>query len=128
MSNNKKTNILAENMLRFGTKNLNEDHPGIVPSVLKIATGATYGLVSAVKLYSKMFTGKSAEEQKQVRMVMHIQNMIMKDNDPDDILKYMKSVDSNIDDATGIEIMKVLGSQLGLYVDPEDPNDATPLT
>jgi hypothetical protein len=121
-------NILAENMRRFGTKNLNEEHPGILFPASKMAIGSGGLLAAAVATYAKLFSGKSAKEREQARMVLNIQSMIIKDTDPDEILKYMKSIDSTIDDATGIEIMKALGRQLGLYVDPENEDDATPLS
>jgi hypothetical protein len=127
-SNVKLKNLLAENMRRFGTKNLKEDHPGILLPAAKMAAGAGGLLVAAVGLYSKVFAGKTAKEQQQARMVLNIQSMIIKDTDPDKILKYMKSVDPEIDDETGIEIMKALGRQLGVYVDPENDTDATPLS
>jgi hypothetical protein len=117
-------NILKENMHRFNTKNLNEDHPGIVlPAAMK-AGGA---LIAVIKTYSELFSGKSSSEQANVRALLNIQTMIMNDTDPDKILEYIKSIDSNIDDTIGIHIMKTLGAQLGVYVDTENPDDATPL-
>lgn len=115
---------LAENMRRFNTKNLNEDHPGIVAPAAMKAGGV---LMSVIKTYSKLFSGKSASEQANARALLNIQTMIMKDTDPDQILKYIKSVDSTIDDTTGIDIMKTIGAHLGVYVDTENPDDATPL-
>lgn len=123
-----KKNILEENMRRFNTKNLNEDHPGILFNALKAAKAVAGGLVAGVIMYSKMYSGKTNAEQKQIRMVSSIQNMIMKDTDPAVILKYMKSQDPSIDDATGITILKILGQQMGVYVDTENPDDTTPLT
>jgi len=123
-----KKNILAENMRRIGTKNLEEDFPGILPQAVKYTLQGAGVLGAAVKLYIDMYGGKSTEEQKQINMVSRIQTMIQKDTDPEAILRYMKSIDPQIDDATGIEIMKVLGKQLGLYVDPDNESDSTPLT
>ncbi len=128
MSNTKLTDLLRENMHRFGTKNLNEDHPGILFPATKMATGVGRILTAAIGTYSKLFSGKTAKEQEQARMVLNIQSMIMKDTDPDEILKYMRSIDPTINDAMGIEIMKALGKQLGLYVDPDNETDSTPLS
>ena len=126
MANIKSKNILAENMLRFNTKNLNEDHPGIIPSSIKMGIAAS-GILKGLKSYLQMFNGKTKQEEKEIIMVFNIQNMLRRDTDPNEILRYMKSQDPSIDDATGIEIMKALGRQLGLYVDPENEDDATPL-
>jgi hypothetical protein len=128
MSNIKLKNLLQENMHRFGTKNLNEDHPGILRQAARMAAGTAGILAAAVYGYMKIFAGKSAKEQKEIRMVSSIQNMIVRDTDPEEILKYMKSMDPTITDATGVEIMKILGQQMGLYVDPDNETDATPLS
>lgn len=127
MANIKLKDLLAENMRRFGTKNLNEDHPGILPSAIKMGAAAG-GILKGVKDYLQLFNGKTKQEEKEMIMVFNIQNMIRRDTDPAEILRYMKSQDPSIDDATGIEIMKTLGQQLGLYVDPENEDDATPLS
>lgn len=120
-------NILAENMRRFNTKNINEDFPGIIPNAIKMGT-ASVGILKAVKSYLQLFNGKTKEQEKEIIMVANIQNMIMRDADPAEILRFMKSKDPSIDDETGIEIMKALGKQLGVYVDPENEDDITPLT
>lgn len=126
MSDNSKT-ILAENMRRFHTKNINEDFPGIIPNAIKM-TAASVGVLKYVKDYLQMFNGKTKEQEKQILMVLDIQNMIRRDADPAEILRFIKSKDSSIDDEMGIEIMKALGKQLGVYVDPENEDDITPLT